>query len=38
LKKKGWTYINRTSSLLDSYIKYDLDLPLIKEKEKEEYL
>src|SRR5436190_4020304 len=38
LYKKGWTYIKRASSLLDSNVKNDLDLPLLESKEKEEYL
>ena len=38
LKKKGWTYIKGTGSPLDPQVKYDPNLPLLKDKEKEEYL
>ena len=38
LYKKGWTYIKGAGSLLDSNVKYDLDLLPLESKEKEEYL
>ena len=38
LHKKGWTYIKGAGSLLDLDVKYDLDLPPLESKEKEEYL
>jgi len=38
LYKKGWTHIKGASSSLDLDVKYDLDLPPLESKEKEEYL
>ena len=38
LYKKGWTHIKGAGSPLDPDVKYDLDLPPLESKEKEEYL
>ena len=38
LYKKGWTHIKGVGSPLDSNVKYDLYLPPLESKEKEEYL
>ena len=38
LRGRGWTNLNGVGSPLDVHIKYDLELPELDKKEKEEYL